>query len=159
MVSVKVTGVEATAARFLRLADRTNQRLGRALDKAAALVEREAVKRIPVDTGQSQAQIYVRSDGKLSRFVGSDTRQALFAEYSPLMLKGGTPENPRKGPWPYQRRIANTREITSSFTIGNATRLITKGRKATATMPWLRPSLLTQKQEILNLIREAVSKD
>lgn len=138
-MSVKVHGLKETRERFVKLGN--TERLNKALDEAAALVEREAADRIPVDSGQSQAQIYVRSDGKLSRFVGSDTKQALFAEYSPLMLQGGTVSRPREGPWPYER--------------GG----ITRGTKATATMPWLRPSLQTQKREIFKLIRDALKED
>lgn len=135
-IKLNARGVERVIDRFQRLSDTT--RVEEALDRAAAIVERDAVAHSPVDTGQMRSSVYVDKPAKLVRVVGSDSRQSVFTEYSPLLLKGATVANPRRGPWPYESD-------------GKL-----KGTNPNATMPWLRPALYRNKRRILDLIQRAL---
>lgn len=133
---VSLSGLENVQARIERLTD--TSRIEDALDKGAALVEKSALARMPRDTGEMASKMYVESPAKLERVVGNTARQAVFTEYSQRLLRGATPQQPREGPWPYK------------------TGSTTKGTKARASMPWLRPALRENAERIRRLLREAL---
>lgn len=137
-VKLSARGIERVAERLQQMGDTTH--IERALDRAAQIVERDYVAHAPVDTGQTRAQAYVDSPDKFTRIVGSDTQQAVFNEYAPLLLKHGAVANPRRGPWPYE----------------DDGKL--KGTNPNATMPALRPALYTNRSRILKLIQDALRK-
>lgn len=131
-----VRGGDKAIARLRELSE--TQPIADGLDRAAALVEREAVKTMPVDSGQMRSSMYVDAPEAMTRVVGNPTRQAVFTEYSQRLLQGATPEQPREGPWPYQ---ADGK---------------TKGTKRRASMPWLRSALLRNRDNIRQLLLDAL---
>lgn len=108
------------------------------LTKACLLVENDAKKNCPVDTGQLRQSITHEVEGNTG-VIGTNVEYAPYVEYGTgIYAKDG---NGRQTPWSYQR--ADGKWIT------------TKGQKPQA---FLEPALLENEEEILNLIEEEIKR-
>lgn len=108
------------------------------LTKACLLVENDAKKKCPVDTGQLRASITHEIEGQTG-IVGTNVEYAPYVEYGTgIYARDG---NGRQTPWSYQR--ADGKWIT------------TKGHKPQA---FLEPALLENENEIFRLFEEAIEE-
>ena len=108
------------------------------LTKACLLVENDAKRKCPVDTGQLRASITHEVEGQTG-IVGTNVEYAPYVEYGTgIYARDG---NGRQTPWSYQR--ADGKWIT------------TKGQKPQA---FLEPALLENENEIFRLFEEAIEK-
>lgn len=108
------------------------------LNKACLLVENDAKRKCPVDTGQLRASITHEVEGQTG-IVGTNIEYAPYVEYGTgIHARDG---NGRQTPWSYQR--ADGKWIT------------TKGQKPQA---FLEPALLENENEIFRLFEEAIEK-
>ena len=108
------------------------------LTKACLLVENDAKRKCPVDTGQLRASITHEVEGQTG-IVGTNVEYAPYVEYGTgIHARDG---NGRQTPWSYQR--ADGQWIT------------TKGQKPQA---FLEPALLENENEIKRLFKEAIKE-
>ena len=108
------------------------------LNKACLLVENDAKRKCPVDTGQLRASITHEVEGQTG-IVGTNVEYAPYVEYGTgIYARDG---NGRQTPWSYQR--ADGKWIT------------TKGQKPQA---FLEPALLENENEIKRLFKEAIKE-
>ena len=108
------------------------------LTKACLLVENDAKRKCPVDTGQLRASITHEVEGQTG-IVGTNVEYAPYVEYGTgIYARDG---NGRQTPWSYQR--ADGKWIT------------TKGQKPQA---FLEPALLENENEIKRLFKEAIEE-
>lgn len=108
------------------------------LNKACLLVENDAKRKCPVDTGQLRASITHEVEGQTG-IVGTNVEYAPYVEYGTgIYARDG---NGRQTPWSYQK--ADGKWIT------------TKGQKPQA---FLEPALLENENEIFRLFEEAIEK-
>lgn len=108
------------------------------LNKACLLVENDAKRKCPVDTGQLRASITHEVEGQTG-IVGTNVEYAPYVEYGTgIHARDG---NGRQTPWSYQR--ADGKWIT------------TKGQKPQA---FLEPALLENENEIFRLFEEAIEE-
>lgn len=108
------------------------------LNKACLLVENDAKRKCPVDTGQLRASITHEVEGQTG-IVGTNVEYAPYVEYGTgIYARDG---NGRQTPWSYQR--ADGKWIT------------TKGQKPQA---FLEPALLENENEIFRLFEEAIEE-
>ena len=108
------------------------------LTKACLLVENDAKRKCPVDTGQLRASITHEVEGQTG-IVGTNVEYAPYVEYGTgIYARDG---NGRQTPWSYQR--ADGKWIT------------TKGQKPQA---FLEPALLENENEIKRLFKEAIKE-
>ena len=108
------------------------------LNKACLLVENDAKRKCPVDTGQLRASITHEVEGQTG-IVGTNVEYAPYVEYGTgIYARDG---NGRQTPWSYQR--ADGKWIT------------TKGQKPQA---FLEPALLENENKIKRLFKEAIEE-
>ena len=108
------------------------------LTKACLLVENDAKRKCPVDTGQLRASITHEVEGQTG-IVGTNVEYGPYVEYGTgIYARDG---NGRQTPWSYQR--ADGKWIT------------TKGQKPQA---FLEPALLENENEIKRLFKEAIKE-
>lgn len=109
------------------------------LTKACLLVENDAKRKCPVDTGQLRASITHEVEGQTG-IVGTNVEYAPYVEYGTgIYARDG---NGRQTPWAYQDRE------TGEW-------IWTKGQVA---QPYLEPALLENENEIFRLFEEAIEK-
>ena len=108
------------------------------LTKACLLVENDAKKNCPVDTGQLRQSITHEVEGNTG-VIGTNVEYAPYVEYGTgIYAKDG---NGRQTPWSYQDSKGNWHR-----TVGQHPQ------------PFLEPALLENEEEILNLIEEEIKK-
>lgn len=108
------------------------------LTKACLLVENDAKRKCPVDTGQLRQSITHEIEGNTG-VVGTNVEYAPYVEYGTgIHARDG---NGRQTPWSYQR--ADGKWIT------------TKGQKPQA---FLEPALLENENEIKRLFEKAIKE-
>lgn len=108
------------------------------LMKACLLVENEAKRKCPVDSGQLRASITHEIDGNTG-VVGTNVEYAPYVEYGTgIHARDG---NGRQTPWRYKDAEGNWHT--------------TKGQKP---QPFLEPSLLENEEEIKRLFIDAVEE-
>lgn len=109
------------------------------LEKACLLVENDAKRKCPVDTGQLRASITHEVEGQTG-IVGTNVEYAPYVEYGTgIHARDG---NGRQTPWAYQD--TETGEW-----------IWTKGQKP---QPFLEPSLLENEKKIKRLFKEAIEE-
>lgn len=108
------------------------------LTKACLLVENDAKRKCPVDTGQLRQSITHEIEGNTG-VVGTNVEYAPYVEYGTgIEARDG---NGRQTPWSYQR--ADGKWIT------------TEGNKP---QPFLEPALLKNEKKIKSLFRKAIKE-
>ena len=108
------------------------------LNKACLLVENDAKRKCPVDTGQLRASITHEVEGQTG-IVGTNVEYAPYVEYGTgIYARDG---NGRQTPWSYQDAEGNWHR--------------TRGHKP---QPFLEPSLLENENEIKRLFEEAIEE-
>lgn len=112
------------------------------LTKACLLVENDAKRKCPVDTGQLRASITHEIEGTTG-VVGTNVEYAPYVEYGTGKYASGPYEGKgRQTPWAYQDRE------TGEW-------IWTKGQVA---QPYLEPALLENENEIFRLFEEAIKE-
>lgn len=108
------------------------------LTKACLLVENDAKKNCPVDTGQLRQSITHEVEGNTG-VIGTNVEYAPYVEYGTgIYAKDG---NGRQTPWSYKDSKGNWHR-----TVGQHPQ------------PFLEPALLENEEEILNLIEEEIKR-
>lgn len=108
------------------------------LTKACLLVENDAKKRCPVDTGQLRQSITHEVEGNTG-VIGTNVEYAPYVEYGTgIHAKDG---NGRQTPWSYQDSQGNWHRTVGQYP-----------------QPFLEPSLLENEEEILKLIEEEIKR-
>ena len=79
MLSVNIVGTQAIQAKMLNKI--TKPKIESALDKAALMIQADAVRMSPVDTGRLRASIDVKRCGALCRSIGTSISYAPYQEY------------------------------------------------------------------------------
>ena len=133
---VEIKNVDKLVAKLDNL---SKVQLEQALNKACLIVENEAKKLCPVDTGQLRSSITHEVAEKEGR-VGTNVEYAPYVEYGTgLFAENG---NGRQTPWRYQDDEGNWHT--------------TKGQHP---QPFMRPALSENKQNILRTVKKVVFND
>lgn len=112
------------------------------LTKACLLVENDAKKNCPVDTGQLRQSITHEVEGNTG-VIGTNVEYAPYVEYGTgIYAKDG---NGRQTPWSYKDSKGNWHTTRGQMGANN-------GRG------FLEPALLENEEEILNLIEEEIKR-
>jgi HK97 gp10 family phage protein len=117
----------------------SNADLTTPLTNACLLVENEAKRKCPVDTGQLRQSITHKIEGNVG-VVGTNVEYAPYVEYG--TGKYAVAGNGRQTPWAYQD--TETGEW-----------IWTEGAKA---QPFLEPALLENEKEIIQLFKKAIEE-
>ena len=138
---IKINGLEGLEERLEELIDINNAE--QALQKACALVEREAKKKAPKGTGELRRSIASKietNDGELQGIVYTPLEYAPYVEYGTGLFaeEGGRTDVP----WSYKDDEGNWHS--------------TSGMKP---QPYMRPALDENREEILRILREALFND
>ena len=138
---IKINGLEGLEERLEELIDMNNAE--QALQKACALVEREAKKKAPKGTGELRRSIASKietNDGELQGIVYTPLEYAPYVEYGTGLFaeEGGRTDVP----WSYKDDEGNWHS--------------TSGMKP---QPYMRPALDENREEILRILREALFND
>lgn len=138
---IKINGLEGLEQRLEELSDINNAE--QALQKACALVEREAKKKAPKGTGELRRSISSKietNDGELQGIVYTPLEYAPYVEYGTGLFaeEGGRTDVP----WCYKDDEGNWHT--------------TSGMKP---QPYMRPALDENREEILRILREALFND
>ena len=137
MAGIEIQGIDRIIEQFEKIADISN--MGQALGKACALVEREAKKKAPKDTGALRRSITSKVEG-LEGIIYTPLEYAPYIEYGTGLFAEG---NGRKDvPWNYQDDKGNWHS--------------TSGLKP---HPFMRPSLDENREKIVDILKEGVMDD
>lgn len=123
-----------------RLDKMTQADYDQAMRKACLLVENDAKKKCPVDTGRLRQSITNRIEGNTG-IVGTNVEYAPYVEYG--TGKKAVGGNGRKTPWAY------TDPKTGQL-------IWTAGQRP---QPFLEPALLENEQEIINIFKKTIKEN
>jgi HK97 gp10 family phage protein len=141
-MSIQFEGIEQIILKFDKIADAGN--VEKAMQKACLLVEGEAKKKAPKDTGALRNSITskVEQDSEgVKGIVFTPLEYAPYVEYGTgLFAEEG---NGRKTPWAYED------EKTGDL-------IYTRGQKP---QPYLRPALYENREKINSILKEGVTND
>lgn len=141
-MEVKFEGVDNIILKFNKIADAGNAE--QAMQKACLLVESEAKKKAPKDTGALRNSITSKVEKDNSNITGivfTPLEYAPYVEYGTgLFAEAG---NGRKTPWAYED------EKTGDL-------IYTRGQKP---QPYLRPALYENREKINSILKEGVKID
>ena len=132
MAGIEIQGIDRVIEQFEKIADISN--MGQALGKACALVEREAKKKAPKDTGALRRSITSKVEG-LEGVIYTPLEYAPYVEFGTGLF---AEESGRKDvPWHYKDDKGKWHS--------------TSGQKP---QPFLRPALNENREQILRIIKE-----